>query len=389
MIRWFWWARLTARNLLRHKLRTALTLAGLIVATVAFGLLRTVVETWYAGAEATSARRLVTRNAISLVFPLPISHLYRIRQVRGVETVSYANWFAGVYIDAKNFFPQFAVQPQSYFSLYPDFVLSTEALESLFRDRRGAVAGRRVVEQYGWKVGDVVPLRGTLYPGEWSFVLKGVYHGAEPNVDETNLFFHWDYLNESLRAAGSARADHVGIFIVGIERAEEAARVSKEIDALFKNSHAETLTETEKAFQLAFVAMTEAILWVVHAVSLIVLVIILAVLANTMAMAVRERQREYATLMAVGFRPGQVITLILAESCLLALTGGALGVLLTFPSADVFGQQVGTLFPVFRVSSTTVFLSLGATILVGLLAGLVATLRVGSVPIAASLREAG
>ncbi|MFH0350865.1 MAG: ABC transporter permease [Chromatiales bacterium] len=376
-----------ARNLLRHRLRSALTLAGIMIAIVAFGLLRTVVDAWYAGAEATSAKRLITRNAISLVFPLPISYLQRIRQIAGVATVSYANWFAGIYIDAKNFFPQFAIEPKSYLALYPEFVLPPEALSAFLKDQGGAVVGRRVAEQYGWKVGDVVPLRGTIYPGEWRFVLRGIYTGAEPKIDETNLFFHWNYLNEEQKKQPGGRQDHAGIYVIGLHRAAEAARVSRDIDALFKNSMAETLTETEKAFQLGFVAMTEAILVVVQIVSLFVIAIILAVAANTMTMAVRERRSEYATLQALGFGSKHVLGLIVGESVFLSCSGGLLGIALTFPVAEAFAARVGTLFPIFTVSTTTIALAFGAAGLVGLAAGLFAALGAKE-SIASALRDA-
>ena len=381
--------RFIVRNLGRHPLRTGLTVAGIVVAVLAFGILRTVVDTWYAGAEATSAKRLITRNAVSLTFPLPISYLGRIRRARGVETVSYANWFAGVYINEKNFFPQFAVEAKGYLDLYPEFIVPPERRKDFLHDRKGALAGERVAAQYGWKIGDVIPLRGTIYPGQWSFVLRGIYRGRDPKTDETNFFFHWDYLNETLKQTAQARADRTGIFIVGIERAGDAARVSRDIDQVFENSLAETLTETEQAFQLGFVAMTEAILIVVQSVSALVIGIILAVLCNTMAMSVRERGREYATLRALGFGPVRIVGLILGESLAIALLGGVLGVLFCYPAAAVFAAEVGTLFPVFEVSDETAGLAIGCAAAVGVLAALLAAPQAVRVPIVVGLRGMG
>ncbi len=378
--------RFMLRNLGRHPLRTGLTIAGIVVAVLAFGILRTVVDTWYAGAEATSARRLITRNAVSLTFPLPISYAERIRRVAGVAAVSYASWFAGVYINEKNFFPQFAVQPRAYLDLYPEFLLPPEQLRDFLRDRKGAIAGARAAAQYGWKIGDQIPLRGTIYPGEWSFVLRGIYRGRDPKTDETNFFFHWDHLNEALKRTAAPRADHTGIFIVGIERAGDAARVSRDIDRVVENSLAETLTETEQAFQLGFVAMTEAILIVVQTVSAIVIAIILAVLCNTMVMSVRERRREHATLRVLGFGPGRIAGLILGESLAIALLGGALGVLSSYPAAAVFAAEVGTLFPVFEVSEETAWLAMGCAAAVGVLAALFAAGQAMRVPIVVGLR---
>ena len=333
--------------------------------------------------------RLITRNAVSLTFPLPISYLGRIRRIRGVETVSYANWFAGVYINEKNFFPQFAIEAKGYLDLYPEFIVPPEQLKDFLHDRKGALAGERVAAQYGWKIGDVIPLRGTIYPGQWSFVLRGIYRGRDPKTDETNFFFHWDYLNEAIRSTTQARADRTGIFIVGIERAGDAARVSRDIDQVFENSLAETLTETEQAFQLGFVAMTEAILIVVQSVSALVIGIILAVLCNTMAMSVRERGREYATLRALGFGPVRIVGLILGESLAIALLGGVLGVLFCYPAAAVFAAEVGTLFPVFEVSDETAGLAIGCAAAVGVLAALLAAPQAVRVPIVVGLRGMG
>ncbi len=382
----FYFLRLAARNLLRHKLRSGLTVLGMVVTVTAFALLRTVVDAWYAGAEATSAQRLITRNAISLVVPLPISYLNKIRRVDGVAAASYASWFAGVYINERNFFPQFAIEPRSYLDLYPEFILPDDERQAFPRDRKGAIAGRKLVREYGWEVGDVIPLRGTIYPGHWGFVLRGIYAGAEPKVDETNFLFHWDHLNETLRAQGGPRADHVGIFLAGVERAEDAAEVSLAIDAQFKNSLAETLTETEKAFQLGFVAMTEAILLVVQAVSFIVIVIILAVVANTMTMSVRERRREYATLKALGFGAVPIAGLIMSEAVLLSLLGGGFGLLCSVPIAEAFGARFGTLFPIFIISNTTRVASLSAALTVGVIAAAIASAHALRIPLASALR---
>src|SRR5919198_6426759 len=282
--------KLILRNILRHRLRSGLTATGIVVAIVAFGVLRTLVDAWYAGAEATSATRFVTRNAISLVFPLPISYLNRIRQVGGVTAISYANWFGGIYISEKNFFPQFAIDPTSYLDLYPEYLLSSEARSAFLHDRKGAIAGHKLAAQFGWKVGDVIPLRGTIYGGEWSFVLKGIYRGAEKHTDETQFFFHWNTLNETLKKTAPNRAEQVGVYLVKIEQPVKAAEIARAIDALFKNSLAETLTETERAFQLSFVSMTETILTVVQVVSWVIIIIIMAMMAKTMAMTARDRR---------------------------------------------------------------------------------------------------
>jgi len=374
------------KNAFRHKLRTSLTVVGIVVAITAFGLLRTIVDAWYAGAEATSSARLVTRNAISLVFSMPLTYAQKIRQVPGVTGVSWANWFGGVYITERNFFPQFAVDAATYLDMYPEFILKPEERKAFLVDRRGAVVGRKLADQYGWKLGDQIPLRGTIFPGTWTFTLRAIYDGIDAKTDETQFFFHWQFLNETVKARFPRRGDQIGVYVVEIRDPTQAAAISQDIDATFKNSLAETLTETEKAFQLGFVAMTEAILVAVQAVSFVVIVIIMAVMANTMAMTARERYSEYATMKALGFGQGFVALLVFAESIGIALAGGALGILLTFPLANAFAGAMGTLFPVFFVSRETVLMQLAASLVIGVVAAAVPAWRAARVRIVDGLR---
>ena len=380
---------LVTKNAFRHKLRTALTMVGIVVALTAFGLLRTIVDAWYAGANASSSTRLVTRSAVSLVFSLPLTYAEKMRQVPGVQSVSWANWFGGVYVSERNFFPQFAIDAPSYLEMYPEFVLSSAERKAFLTDRKGAIAGRKTAEQYGWKVGDQIPLRGTIYPGTWTFTLRGIYEGADKGTDQSSMFFHWGLLNETIKKQYPRRGDQTGIFVVQLRDPGEAAAVSAAIDAMFKNSLAETLTETEKAFQLSFVAMTEAILLAIQAVSLVVIVIIMAVMANTMAMTVRERGAEYATLKALGFSGGFVALLIFAESIGIALLGGLVAITLTVPLAKAFAGEMGTLFPIFLVSDETVLLQAGAAMLVGLVAAAFPASRTARVRIVDGLRAVG
>ena len=179
--------RLLLKNAFRHKLRTLLTLVGLVVAICAFGLLRTIVDAWFAGVEASSSTRLVTRNAISLTFPLPLNYAERIRAVDGVSSVSWANWFGGVYQTERNFFPQFAVEPASYLDLYPEYKLSDAERTAFIRDRQGAIVGRKIADKFGWQIGDQIPLRGTIYPGTWTFTLRGIWDGVDAKTDESQF----------------------------------------------------------------------------------------------------------------------------------------------------------------------------------------------------------
>ena len=381
--------KLIFKNALRHKLRTALTVLGLVVATLAFGLLQTVVNAWYAGANAASNTRLVTRNAISLVFPLPLSYENRIRGVEGVTSVAYGNWFGGVYQDPKNFFPQFAISARAYLDMYPEFVLSDDQRNAFLRDRKGCVVGRKLAAQYGFKIGDAIPIRGTIFPGQWEFVVRGIYDGKEPTTDTSQFFFHWDYLNETMLKISKQRANQVGFYVVRIANADNAAAISRAIDHQFNNSLAETLTETEKAFQLGFVSMSEAIVVAIRVVSFVVIVIIMAVMANTMAMSARERLAEYAILKALGFGPGFLSMLIFGESLLITLVGAAAGIGLLFPVAHAFSAKMGTLFPVFEIAPQTLLLQLLAALAVGIVAAIAPTLRSVRINIVEGLRNIG
>ncbi|MDO9454022.1 MAG: ABC transporter permease [Stagnimonas sp.] len=378
--------KLASKNMWRHRARTVMTIAGIAIAIVSFGLLRTVVDSWYAGAELSDSGRLITRSNASLSFSLPRTHAERIRRVPGVEAVTWANWFGGIYIDEKNFFSQFAIDPDSYFQLYPEFKVPPEQFAAFRSDRRGAIIGQKLVRKFGFKIGDQVPLKGTAYPGNWSFTVRGIYQGADDKVDEGQFFMHWDYVNETVKSILPSQADRVGVFIVNIKDPAQAASVSAAIDSGFKNSLAETRTETQKAFQLGFIAMVDTILVAIQTVAYVVVLIIMAVMANTMAMAARERTREYATLKALGFGDKVVCTLILGESLTISLVGGLLGILLTFPLAQGFFNATRDLFIVFEVTPTTLALQLGAALLIGVTAAVAPAINSTRVRIVDGLR---
>ncbi|WP_374673075.1 ABC transporter permease [Ideonella sp.] len=379
--------KLLLLNAFRHRLRTALTIVGLVVAVCAFGLLRTLVDAWYAGVAASSSTRLVTRSSVSLTFPLPLHYAQRLKGVEGVTTISWANWFGGVYQTERNFFPQFAVEPASYLALYPEYLLPEDQKQAFLRDRRGAIVGRKLARTYGWQVGDQIPLRGTIYSGTWTFTLRGIWDGAEERTDENQMLFHWQYINETMRRKYGPRADFVGVYVLGIDQPANAALVSERVDALFRNSAAETLTETEAAFQLGFVSMSQAILVAIEAVSLILIVIIMVVMANTMTMTARERMAEYATLKALGFPPSFIVRLLFGESLLIALIGAAIGVALTFPAVRAIAQALGSFLPAFQVQPATVAMQLGAAALVGTVAAAWPAWRMGRIDIVQGLRH--
>jgi putative ABC transport system permease protein len=381
--------KLTWRNTWRHPLRAGLTIGGMALAILAFCLLRTVVAAWYSGVAASSPLRLITRNAISLVFRLPLAYQPKIAAIPGIVNLTYGVWFGGIYIDERNFFPQFSVYLPKYLEIYPEYVIPPEQKLELLQDRRGCVAGRQLAQRYGWRLGDSIVIRGTIFPGEYRFVLRAVYTGRDPTTDEGRFFFHWDYLNETMKKNFPERADQVGWFLSQIAAPELAGPIGETIDDLFKNSLAETITESEAAFQMGFVSMTEALLLAIQVVSWLVILVILVLLANTMAMNARERLGEYAVLKTMGYRPRHLVGLIMGESLMLAVLGGLLGLALTFPMVHLFKVKLGQYFRIFPLTDTTLVLGLIIALGVGILAAIAPAWRASRVGIAEALRRVG
>jgi len=379
--------RFVFRNVFRARLRSTLTIVGLVIAILAFGLLQTVVRAWYAGAEAASATRLITRNAISLTFAMPVYYRDKIRAVPGVTAVSVSNWFGGIYKEPKNFFAQFAVDAPTFFPMYPEFVFEPGEYQEFLRDRRGAAVGRQLADLYGFRVGDTIPLKSAIYPGNWEFTVRAIYDAKDETTITRQMYFHFDYLNEQIKKVFPRRADAAGVFVVGIKDGPSAADVARTVDAEFKNSLAETLTETEKAFTLGFVAMVETIVVAIEGVSYVVILIIMAVAANTMAMTARERLAEYATLKALGFKPGMVAAIIMGEAFLLALIGAGIGMLLTAPVVRGFHAATISVFAKMPLVAETFYLQAACAFVVGLVAGVVPAFRAARVKIVDGLRH--
>ncbi|MDH4115475.1 MAG: FtsX-like permease family protein [Burkholderiaceae bacterium] len=379
--------KLVVRNVFRAKLRSTLTIIGLVIAVLAFGLLQTVVRAWYAGSDAASATRLIARNAISLTFSMPVYYREKIRAVPGVTGVSVSNWFGGIYREPKNFFAQFAVDAPTYFPMYPEFIFEPDQYAAFLRDRRGAVVGRQLADLYGFKVGDTIPLKSTIYPGNWEFTVRAIYDARDETTITRQMYFHFDYLNEQIKKVFPRRADQAGVFVVGIADSSASADIARAIDAEFKNSLAETLTETEKAFTLGFVAMIETIVVAIEGVSYVVILIIMAVAANTMAMTARERLSEYATLKALGFAPHTVALLIMTEAILLAVIGGAIGMLLTAPVVQVFHAATISVFAKMPLVPQTFYLQAACALVVGVVAGIVPAVRASRIRIVDGLRH--
>jgi len=381
--------KLAVKNAGRHKLRTGLTIVGLAVAVMAFGLIRTVIDAWYAGAEASAPDRLVSRNAVNIIFPLPLSYKEQIAKVPGVEKITYAHWMGAYYVDPKQFFANFAVDHNTFLDLFPENILDSASLAKFKAERTAAICGQILADRFGWKVGDRVRLIGTIYAGNWDLTLVGIYKGRDKTTDESAFFMRWDYLDENLRATVSSRAGYVGWYTFKISNPNDAARISAVVDSMFKNSLAETLTETERAFQLSFVAMSGTIIKSLQIVSYLIIGIILLVLTNTMAMAARERISEYAVMKTLGFRPKHLIGLITGESLFIGIFGGILGMLLVFPMAGGFGEAMKYFFPVFGVKPQTLLLAGIFSLAVGLLASIFPVVRAVRISIVDGLRKVG
>jgi putative ABC transport system permease protein len=385
---------LIVKNMFRHKLRTILTVVGIAIAILAFGMIRTVIAMWYSGVEASSPNRLITRNDISLIFPLPIAYRNSIAAVPGVSEVSYAQWFGGIYIDEKHSqFPQIAVDGTTWFDVVPENRISETEKASFLRERNAAVVGVQLARRFGWKIGDVVRMRSMIFPGDWDFVIRGIYTGAKKTTDETLFFFQWQYLDEHVRRLEPWRAGYVGWYVVKIADPDRAASISQAIDQRFKNSLAETRTETEQAFVQGFISMSDTILIALRVVSIVIIGVMLAVLSNTMAMTARERFPEYAVFKALGFRARHLVLLIAGESLLIALIGGLIGILLIGPTVDGFGavmaRTAGAMFPVVGVSAATRTVSLLMAFGVGLAAAIVPAWRAATLRIVRGLRRIG
>jgi|SRR3990172_3112158 len=382
--------KLMFKNALRHKLRTFLTILGISIAVVAFGFLRTVVTAWYAGVEMSAANRLVTRNSISFIFPLPYAYRDRIARIPGVETVSYANWFGGVYIDKSQFFPRMAVDAETIFEVYPEFIVPPDQLEAFKKERNACVMGADLAQQYGFKIGDVIPIEGDIYPGKWEFVVRAIYQPRDKTVDGTQFYFHWEYVDERMKQEMPGREGDVGWYIIKINDPNQSATISEQVDNLFKNSRAETKTETERAFQEGFIQGTSLIITLLNFISFVIIGIILLVLGNTMIMSARERTKEYAVLKTIGFSGKHLLGLIAGESLVISALGGALGLLLTYPLVGVFSIAVPkSWFPVFYVEPTTLVMAGLSALVVGIVASLFPVQRALRTSIVDGLRFVG
>ncbi|MDZ4674202.1 MAG: FtsX-like permease family protein [Gemmatimonadota bacterium] len=376
-------AGLVWANLRRNKKRTILTMLSVMVAFFLFGVLRSVVTTLDAASEVGSEGRLIASSASGITFQLPEAHASRLAAVDGVSSVSWASWFGAYYQDPNDFFAQFAIKADTYFPMYPEVVITAGSMDDFTRERNAAILGVGLMEKYGWQLGQKITLKGTFVPGDWEFNIRAVYDPPDPAFGDELMFFHYEYLYE-----GTGGRISPGWFVMTLNQPDRAPEVAATIDAMFKSSVAPTKTQTEKAFNAGFVTMWGNIGFLVSAIGTAVFFAILFVAANTMMMAVRERIGEIAVLKTVGFGNGTVFGLVLAESVLITVLGGALGLLLA-RLAFLGNTPLNMFFPGFGVTGGTIALGMLMAVALGVISGTIPAIQSARLSVAGALRQVG
>ena len=373
------------KNVWRRKIRTIFTLLSVFIAFLLFGILMTVRMAFTFGVEIAGLDRLVIIHKVSLIMPLPLAYQARLKTVPGVEIATNSSWFGGVYQDPSNFFAQMAVEPEPFLNIYKEFKLPPEQLKAWLADRQGAIVGVDLAERFGWKLGDRIPIRATIYQPKqgqiWEFNIIGIYDG-DPGVDKTQFFFRYDYLDEN-RADGNGL---VGWYVMKIADASQAVALSRTFDEMFANSSAETKTTTEKGFVEGFAKQIGDIGAIMIAILTAVLFNILLIAASTMAQSVGERTNELAVLKTLGFTDRLILLLVLAESMFIALAGGVLGLGLAWLFVQN-GDPTGGMLPIFVLPARDIALGVTLMVLMGMLAGLTPAMAAMRLRITDALRR--
>jgi putative ABC transport system permease protein len=373
---------LVLANLKRHKLRTILTTASVALALFLFASLRTVSTTLAAGSQVSSASRMIVQNATAFVIPLPMSYANRLKAVPHVQEVTWANWFGGKYGDGKKFFAQFAIDPQTYLAMYPEIQIAEEQKQAFLKERSAAVIGEGLVRAFGWKVGDNVTMQGTIFPGDWTFTIRGIYHPTLKEYGDDSFMFHYDYLYEKY-------PDRVtpGWFIMKIDDPNAAPVVAKAIDDQFRNSTAPTKTGTEKAFAAGFASMWGNVNLLMSTIGMAVVFAILLVTANAMMMNQRERTSEVAIMKTVGLSDQRVFSLVIIEAAVISLTGAVigLGAATLLPIVTGFGE--GGFLPGFHVTPGTQVVGAAVALLLTVASGVFPAWQAARLPVVQGLRR--
>jgi len=374
-------------NLGRKKLRTLLTLLSILVAFVLFGFLSAIKQALVGGVDLAGADRLIVRHKVSIIQLLPESYKARMERIPGVALATHQTWFGGVYQDPKNFFMQNPVVPEEFLAMHPELILAPEQKKAWLETRTGAIVGRKTAERFHWKIGDKVPIQSTIWGQQdgsrtWEFDIVGIYDGRDKGTDTTPLFFRYDYFDEARRGANGL----VGWYTIRVRDPSRAAEVAKLVDQEFENSSSETKTEPEGAFIQAWASQLGNIVLIVAAILGAVFFTILLVAGNTMAQAVRERTGELGVLKAIGFSNGQIVALVLAESCLLTVLGGGLGLGLAWIVISR-GDPTSGLLPMFYLRTRDLLLGLGISVALGICTGIFPALQAMRLRVADALRR--
>jgi len=383
---------IAARNIGRNKLRTTITVIVVAISTLFFIMLRTVVWSWTSASEFAAKDRIATRHKVSFVMQLPKRYAEEIAQMPGVTAVSYANWFGGKDPkDENDFFATIATDPASLLKVYPEIKAPQAQKEAWMADRRGALIGDALAKKKGWKVGDKITLAGSIYPGNWDFNVSGIYTTTTTNVDRSTVWFHWDYMNESLP---ERRKDMVGWIVSNISDPGASGRISKEVDAKFEERDLQTITMSEAALNQSFLGMFSAILKAIDLVSVVMIAIMGLIVGNTIAMGVRERTNEYGVLRAIGFLPKHVAQFVLGEALVIGIVGGLLGLALGYPFVN-FGvgrfleENMGQMFPQFRVQPHIAAMAFGLALALAVVSAILPARRAAKLQVVESLRRVG
>jgi putative ABC transport system permease protein len=383
---------IAARNLRRSPLRSFLTVLGAAFALLTFVLLRTVLASWSVGQDYAAKDRLGTRHKVTFVMSLPKRYIDDIRAVPGVKNATWACWFGAKDPRHPNeFFANLAVDAPSFLEVMDDIGVPPEQKTTWLADKRGALVGDILAKKLGLKVGDKITLEGSIYPGDWEFVVDGIYTAARKSVDRSQFLFHWDYMNDALP---DRRKDQIGWVMTRIDQPSKSAAISAAIDAKFDERDTQTVTMSEKAMYASFMGMFGALLTVLNVVSIAILAIMMLILGNTIAMSVRERTREYAVLRAIGFEPGHVRFFVIAEAAALGLLAGVAGVAIAYPFVNlvlgrVIEENMGSYFPYFRVEPTTVGITVGIAMVLAIVSSLIPSIQAGRISVTDALRRVG
>lgn len=367
---------LVGKNLFRKRLRTLLTVIAIFIAFAIFGVLATFQNAMNAGIDTAGADRLIVTNKINFTLQMPIAYVQRTRGVEGVRNVAQADWFGGYFRDPRIFFAAIAVDPVPYLDIYPEYLLPPAQRQAFISDRTALVAGETVAKQFGWKVGDRIPLKSNIFQQKngsdaWDFNLVGIIKGETERVDTNFVIFQYNYFNDT-RSFGS---DTIGWMIVKTQHPKDNAKVMKAVDDMFANSPFETATQTEQAFAKAFLEQAGDLGFIISAVVGAAFATILLIVGNTMMLTVRERTNEIAVMKTIGFTSQRIFGLVIGESLLLAVIGGALGVLVAWLLSFALQNATGGTFGPMTFTPGIAIWSVVLMALLGLLTGLIPALR--------------